>query len=85
MPAEIKSIFENPQPSAVVSGSAAGSDFLFYTQKQTGWYQVELNNGNIGWIPEYQVTGLKDWNEKTKNNIRNIWCDYYISVAFGRV
>jgi hypothetical protein len=59
-PTEPKNIYNGFQSGSTIIGSAAGSDFLFYTQKQPGWYQVELRNGDIGWIPEEQITELAE-------------------------
>jgi len=57
---EVKSVYASPQLGTTVTGSVPGSDLVFYIQKQPGWYQVELNSGSIGWIPEEQVTSIED-------------------------
>jgi len=52
------SIFQDMTPTSAVISTAKAGEFLFYYQKQAGWYQVEKDIGKLGWIQEEMVNDI---------------------------
>ena len=48
-------IYQDPALTSVIVSTAQPGEFLFYYQRQAGWYQVEKDIGKLGWIQEEVV------------------------------
>lgn len=51
-------VYEKPLTSSKIINSIVYDTIYFYTQKQNGWYQLNLDNGQLGWV---QAQFLKEF------------------------
>lgn len=43
-------VYEKPLTSSKIINSIVYDTIYFYTQKQNGWYQLNLDSGQLGWV-----------------------------------
>lgn len=51
-------VYEKPLTSSKIINSIVYDTIYFYTQKQNGWYQLNLDGGQLGWV---QAQFLKEF------------------------
>jgi hypothetical protein len=51
-------VYEKPLASSKIINSIVYDTIYFYTQKQDGWYQLNLDGGQLGWV---QAQFLKEF------------------------
>ena len=51
-------VFERPAVSSKIIKNLDSDSLHFYLQKTNGWYQIDIGEGKVGWIPEKSVVVL---------------------------